>query len=396
MYRITNGKIVTPFELLLDHDLIIREDRIAALISHQDNDPAWESCKIIDAQSGYIVPGFIDIHADYIEHIAAPRPTSMMDFSLSLHEAERELITHGITTMFHSLSLFKAKVFDTKPIRNPENVRKLIELINETHEKKHLVRHRFHARYELDNIDLVEELKEYIRDNKIHMLSFMDHTPGQGQYRDLEMFRKTIKGYRTLSDQEVDSMVTTLQTSEKLTLETLEELTALAHSKGIPVASHDDDSIDKIDLIQSFGTNISEFPITLEVAEYARERGLYTIAGAPNILLGGSHSGNLSAAEAIHSRAVNILCSDYYPAALLHAVFHMHDHYSLPLPEMVNLVTLNPARAVNMDRDYGSLEAGKKADLLIVERLDDHFPAVTTALVDGCIVLTTHYRKDEI
>lgn len=391
MQRIVNVKIVTPEGILQNNDCLIRDGRIHNLVAESDKIQGnWEE---VDGEGGYLMPGFIDIHADYIEHIAAPRPTSMMDFSLSLHEAERELITHGITTMYHSLSLYKSQMFDTKPIRRPENVQKLVELINQAHSRKHLIRHRFHARYEIDNLDMIDVLREYIMDRKIHMVSFMDHTPGQGQYRDLEMFRKTIKGYRNLSDEQVDVMVLEQQKTEKVAMEKIRELSQLAREKGLAVASHDDDTVDKVDLVQSFGTTISEFPITLEVARYAHKKGMHTVAGAPNVLLGGSHAGNLSAAEAILDGSVDILCSDYYPASMIHAVFKLHEEKGVPLHEAVKLVTLNPAKAVHADDQVGSIEPGKKADLLIVQRLEDHFPAVTTAMVNGISLFQTRYRK---
>lgn len=393
MYRLTHGKIITPKKILIGFDLIIQAGEIINIEPTSPRPKKNDRVKLVDCEGGYVIPGFIDIHADYIEHIAAPRPTSMMDFSLSLHEAERELLTHGITTMFHSLSLYKSQMFDTKPIRQSENVKKLVELIHKSHVSKHLIRHRFHARYEIDNMDMIDQLREYIQDEKIHMVSFMDHTPGQGQYRDLEMFRHTLKGYRDLTDEQVDKAIKQQQAAEKLTLNTMGELVRLARERGLAVASHDDDTREKIDLNETLGTTISEFPITLDVARYARKKGMHTVAGAPNVLLGGSHSGNLSAAEAVLDGSVDILCSDYYPAALLHAVFQLHENHQLSLVDMVKLVTLNPAKAVGMDDKIGSLEVGKRADLLVVEKLDDGFPAVTNAFVDGKPVLTTRYRR---
>jgi len=392
MYRLTNGRIVTPRRILMGYDMMIAHGDIVAILPGEDVE-GKERMETVDCEQGYVIPGLIDIHSDYIEHIAAPRPTSMMDFSLALHEAERELLTHGITTMFHSLSLYKSQMFDTKPIRQPDNVDRLVNMIHKSHISKHLIRHRFHARYEIDNLSMVEQLREYILDGKIHLLSFMDHTPGQGQYRDLEIFRHTLKGYRKMTDDQVTVAIKEQQEAEKITLDTIGELTRMALDRGLAVASHDDDTVGKIDLTASFGTTISEFPITLDVARYARDRGMYAVAGAPNVLLGGSHSGNLSAAEAVLDGAVNILCSDYYPAALLHSVFQLHEKYGLPLVDMGNLVTLNPARAVRMDGQIGSLEEGKKADVLVVKQLEDRFPAVTTAFVDGKPVLSTRYRR---
>ena len=134
-------------------------------------------------------------------------------------------------------------------------------------------------------------------------------------------------------------------------------------ANNIAVASHDDDEVEKLSLVKSYGTTISEFPTTLEVARKAKEMGLWTIAGAPNVLLGGSHSGNLSAAEAIQEQTIDILCSDYYPAALLHSIFKLSEEYGQDLHEMFQLVTLNPAKAVQMDDEIGSIKEGKKATL---------------------------------
>ena len=391
MYVITNARIVTPDAVLDNHELVVDADRIVQIRparAHTTNEAG-----VIDADGGYLMPGFIDIHADYIEHMAAPRPTSVMDFRLSLHESERELITHGISTMFHSLAIYDFTEFMPSPIRSPENTRRLISLIDATHEASHLIRHRFHARFEVDNLKRVDELRGYIDEGKVHLISFMDHTPGQGQYRDLEMYRKTLQAYRKISDEEVVKVIEKSRSREKLTIDAVKELTAYARAHGIAVASHDDDSLEKLDLVEEIGTTISEFPITLDVAREARARGLHTVAGAPNILLGGSHSGNLSAEEAVCDGSVDVLCSDYYPPALLHAVFRLYRTSGVPMVDAVRLVTANPARAVLMDHEIGTLAEGMKADMIVVNELDDGFPVVTTALVDGTVVFTSRYRR---
>jgi alpha-D-ribose 1-methylphosphonate 5-triphosphate diphosphatase len=207
------------------------------------------------------------------------------------------------------------------------------------------------------------------------------------------VYRHALKGYNdTLSDGDIDGMIVTQQTREKLTLQKMAEMSALASEHGIAIASHDDDTVEKLQLVHGYGTTISEFPITLDVAEYARELGMYTMAGAPNVLLGGSHSGNLNAAEAIQRGAVDILCSDYYPAGLVHAVFKLHEQYGLDLAHMFRLVTLNPAAAVRIDDEFGAIETGKKADVLIIEKLESGFPVITSVLVDGKLIQKTNYR----
>lgn len=391
MYLITNGQIVMEHEILTGYELLVENDKITRL-EKQGLIKTGEGTTIIDAKNGYVTPGFVDIHSDFIENMVAPRPNVMMDYATSLRETEKILINQGITTMFHSLSMWKSDEFVLKPIRAAENVRKFAELVDKSHTSKHLIRHRFHARLEIDNIEEVDNLIRYIEEDKVHLISFMDHTPGQGQYRDLEVYRKTLKGYRGITDDEVELLIQHGISKEKLTVETLSRVAALAAERNIAIASHDDDNIEKLEFVKSYSTSISEFPITMEVAEKAREMGMYTIAGAPNILLGGSHSGNLNAAEAIQKGVIDVLCSDYYPAAILHGVFQMHHKYGQKLCKMIALATINPARAVKMDGILGSIEEGKKADLLIVEKIEEDFPVITSVFVDGNLISRMDYR----
>ena len=391
MYIIHNGKIITEEAILEGHAVVVEGEIIQAIIP-QEVVFTYTDAQVIDARGGYISPGFIDIHSDYIETIASPRPTSMMDFNISLREAEKILISHGITTMFHSLSFYRDDIFTHKPMRNPNNIQRMVDAIDATHNELHLIRHRMHARFEIDNVDEIDTLVKNIEDGKVHLLSFMDHTPGQGQYRNLEVYRETLKGYRDISDDDVNVLIAERQSTEFLTIEKIKEVTDIAISRGIAVASHDDDELQKLELVKSFGTTISEFPITLEVAKKAKEIGLHTIAGAPNVLLGGSHSGNLSAVEAIANDCVDILCSDYYPAALLHAIFDLHEKHGNDLHKMFMMVSLNPAKAVKMDDELGSIKAGKKADILVIERMEDGYPMLTTTMVNGALITTTHYR----
>ncbi|WP_342599789.1 phosphonate metabolism protein PhnM [Psychrobacillus sp. FSL H8-0483] len=391
MYIIHNGKIITE-EAIIEGFAVVVADEIIQAIIPQEEVATYSKAHLIDARGGYISPGFIDIHSDYIETIASPRPTSMMDFNISLREAEKILISHGITTMFHSLSFYREDVFTHKPMRNPNNIQRMVDAIDATHNELHLIRHRLHARFEIDNVDEIDTLVRNMEDGKVHLLSFMDHTPGQGQYRNLEVYRETLKGYRDISDDDVNVLIAERQSTEFLTIEKIKEVADIALSRGIAVASHDDDDIKKLELVKSFGTTISEFPITLEVAKRAKEIGLHTIAGAPNVLLGGSHSGNLSAAEAIAHDCVDILCSDYYPAALLHAIFDLHEKHGNDLHKMFMMVTLNPAKAVRMDDELGSIKVGKKADLLVIERMEDGYPMLTGTMVNGVLITTTNYR----
>jgi alpha-D-ribose 1-methylphosphonate 5-triphosphate diphosphatase len=390
MVLIKNGLIVTEHEILNGYNLILRDDRIAEIAVSSN---ASEGLEVIDAHGGYICPGFIDIHSDYIEHMATPRPMCLMDFDLSIHEIEKELASHGITTIFHSLSLYNNWDFAHNPIRDPHNVRRFAEIIANTRDRSHLIRHRFHARLEIDSIEEVDRLMKLIDDEKVHLISFMDHTPGQGQYNDLSVYRKTIKSYNNqLGDHDIDHMLEKHRQKKVLSIQEMKDLAEYASKHHITVASHDDDTIEKLNQNHYIGIKISEFPTTLSIALQAKQLGFSTLGGAPNILLGGSHSGNLSASEAIQHNALDILCSDYYPPSLLHAIFKMNQNSPNLLNKMFNMLTINPAKAVQMDKEIGSIEVGKKADLLIIEKIKTDFPVITKVFVDGCLIQQMNYR----
>jgi len=387
---IKNGLIVQPDRILADKVLLIEGDRIHAIA---DSVPENVD-KVINAYGRYITPGFFDVHSDKIEQFILPRPTAQFDFELALKECERELLHLGITTIYHSLSLFKDELFGKCPLRTRENVEKMALLIQDLHNRNHLIHHRLHLRIEIDNLDAYDITRSMIEKQLVHEISFMDHSPGQGQYRDLTIYQETISKYqgREITEGGFEAVLEMHRNKETLSFRQLKELCMLAHEKGITVASHDDDTPEKLRVNQAIGVDISEFPIKIETAKQANQMGFFTVVGAPNILLGGSHSGNMSAAEAIQAGCADILCSDYYPPAILHSVFTMHRDYGVPLPQMVNKATLNPARAMRLDKDYGSVEPGKKADLLIIDLLDG-YPVITHVLVDGRTTSRVEYRR---
>lgn len=392
MIIITNGKIVTEDEIIVKHSLVIENDIIEAIVPNAEIDRYRKnSAEVIDAGGGYVTAGFIDIHSDYIEGIVSPRPMSMMDISIGIRESERILSSHGITTMFHSLSIYRQDMFGHKLVRSPENVDKLIRAIKETHNEKHLIRHRLHARFELDSVEQFPMIENHIEEDRVQLLSFMDHTPGQGQYRDIETYTKTMKGYQNLTDNEIGTIIAEKKEYSHISIDDMKGLAGLASKKGIAVASHDDDTCDKINFNKTINTTISEFPITLEVAKHAYESGMFTLAGAPNIMMGGSHSGNLNAKYAIDEGSISILCSDYYPASMLHSIFNLVQDFNYSLVDAIKLITLNPARAVNMDDEIGSIEAGKKADVNVIQ-MDDDYPMITECIVNGFIVSQYRYR----
>lgn len=388
---LTNAQVVTEAEVLSNHCVIIENDRITAIL------PAGELAatdeKITDVHGAYILPGLIDIHSDMIEALIQPRSTAMMDYELGLREAERQLAACGITTIFHSVSMYREGTWDVKEIRKAENVKKLAACINSIQHGQHMINHRFHLRYEIDNLASYDDILEMMSEGLVHLISFMDHSPSQGQYRNLAIYRRHLPSEgKNITDAEFDTLVASEKAKCKVSLEQLAKLSKAAHDAGIAIASHDDDTIEKLEFNRSLGIKISEFPITLEVAQHAHKNGLLTVLGSPNILLGKSHSGNLSAADAVGAGCADILCSDYYPQALISAVFHLSEKLCMPLCDTCRLASLNPAKAVGISEQYGSIAVGKKADLLVVD-YSSAKPFIRQTYIDGCCVINAAYAN---
>jgi alpha-D-ribose 1-methylphosphonate 5-triphosphate diphosphatase len=237
----------------------------------------------------------------------------------------------------------------------------------------------------------VPRLESLLRSGKIHLLSLMDHTPGQGQFREAAAFENYYRLVYGKEKAEVDEIIERKIRSQKKAAARLERMIALCRSLGVPMASHDDDSQDKIRWLSDRAVAISEFPVNMEALRAAGDSGLHVCLGAPNVLRGSSQGGNLSARKAIETGYGDILCSDYAPMTILHAVFTLEALGLRPLHEAVNMVSLQAARAVGIDGDKGSLEVGKAADFVLVER-PDGVPRILKTFVSGQEVFSTCSR----
>lgn len=387
-----NATLVLPQKIINNGFLTVEDNKISAIGSMNELQISLAD-EIHDVHQAYILPGIIDIHSDMIENMIQPRSTALMDMDMAIDEAEKQLVQCGITTMFHSIAMYREGTWDAKPIRTAPFVKKLIALVADKNKREHLLHNRFHLRYELDNLECYELVKELLQKKSVDLVSFMDHRPGQGQYKNLSIYRKHLPGAgKDLTDKEFEEIVYQEQHKPMLALEKIRELAAVARQNNIAVASHDDDSAEKIEENLQLGVTISEFPINMETAKKAKAAGLYPLLGAPNILLGGSHSGNLSAEEAIKEGCGAILCSDYYPQALLRAVFYLADKNILSLPEACALVSMNPAAAVGISSETGSLEQGKAADFLIVKKDRRDAPLLLESWINGVCAVKNTYR----
>ena len=194
---IQNVNVVLPDRVLENGSVRLQDQLIQEVSENPWLAPEDPDGRIVDGQDAYLLPGFIDIHSDNIETVIQPRPQSMIDFELAMREQEKQLVCQGITTMYHSLTIMDTnfggeRVAQKQQLRSPENLTKLIGLIRNFHEGDHLIRHRFHCRYEITNTRGYSMLLGFIRNRDMQLLSFMDHTPGQGQYRNLEFFKNHV------------------------------------------------------------------------------------------------------------------------------------------------------------------------------------------------------------
>jgi alpha-D-ribose 1-methylphosphonate 5-triphosphate diphosphatase len=220
-----------------------------------------------------------------------------------------------------------------------------------------------------------------IANREVRLASLMDHTPGQGQYTTEELFRTYIKRTVHRSDAEIDELLESKKNQIIEIPHRIESITRQAREAGIALATHDDDTAEKVEQWPTLGITIAEFPTTMAAAKRAHELGLAVCMGAPNVLRGKSSGGNLSALEAIQAGICDVLCSDYYPSAMLTAAFKLTSQQLMSLPQAIQMVSLRPAQAVGLGEELGSLEIGKLADLLIV-RLERH-PKVRRVFVSG-------------
>lgn len=329
-----------------------------------------------------IYPGFIDMHGDMIEIELEPRLNVDFPIEVALPHLDARLAAAGVTTAYAAVSFSKGAKDGGR--RSFEHTSRVIRNLHRMRAGCS-VDHRIHARFDITFDNAVGILEDLIRDHQVDLVSLMDHTPGQGQYRDLERHVRHVAAMRGVTETEARQIVTTRiaersRPQEKL-LENLRKVAELCRQNGVALASHDDDTIAKTNMMAELGCVISEFPVTLEAARTAAARGMMNAMGAPNAMRGQSYSGNLSARQAHAEGLLHILAADYHPAAILAAVQVLAATDPKGLPGATALATRNPAKALGLS-DRGALVVGLRADLAIVGQMDNASRVVAT-LVNG-------------
>ena len=332
-----------------------------------------------DASGLFVLPGLVDIHGDAFERQVQPRPGTTFSYDIAFADTDKQLIANGITTACHGLTYSWEG-----GLRGREAALALIHQLQQQKQSMH-ADHRLHLRFENHHTDGCAEALEWIEQGLVDFFAFNEHLPS--------ILKKSsspekLMTYAERARCDVNQFLERLhkaQSRSTRVAQTIQQLAAACRQRGIAMASHDDETIADRERYQELGVHISEFPKTEIALNAARALGNHVIMGAPNVLLGGSHCGGLSATEAVRRGQCDILASDYYYPALLHAPFRLVQEAACDLAHAWNLVSYNPAQVLGCC-DRGQLHTGARADVLLVEQLSNGTPRLIATIAAGKLI----------
>ncbi|MBE9048209.1 alpha-D-ribose 1-methylphosphonate 5-triphosphate diphosphatase [Pleurocapsales cyanobacterium LEGE 10410] len=355
----TNYRLLLPTEEVLG-TLVIRDGIIS------DIQPGVVS----QGQNGtgnYLVPGLIELHTDNLEKCVSPRPGVRWNLDAAAVNHDRDLISSGITTVCDAIAI--GDVTPREDSLRLHHYAPMIEAIAEGQAAgRFSVDHLLHLRCELGYEHLYSTIEPLAHHPLLALISLMDHTPGQRQFVNIDKYKQYYVGKHGVPVEKMEEFIEMrLSNQKRHAKENRQALVAMTQEKGISLASHDDATVEHVQEAIAEGVVLAEFPTTVDAAKEAHSNGLSVLMGAPNIILGGSHSGNVSAMELVELDLVDIISSDYVPRSLLQSAFIISQQTTKPLYEVIKLVTLNSATAINLDSEIGSLAVGKQADFVTVQ-----------------------------
>ncbi|MEX6503111.1 alpha-D-ribose 1-methylphosphonate 5-triphosphate diphosphatase [Pseudomonas zhanjiangensis] len=353
---LSNARVVTAEREFLG-TLVLRDGLIAAVEEGSSQLPQAE-----DLGGDYLLPGLIELHTDNLEKHMSPRPGVDWPSASAVQTHDAQIVAAGITTVFDALA-----IGDINPRgKRMQQLPAMLEAIAAAEAAGHTrAEHRLHLRCELCHPDVLAVYRDLVEHPLVQLVSVMDHSPGQRQFAQEAKYREYYMGKYHLSVVEMDAFIAEqLDNSRQYSDRHRRAIVADCQARGLALASHDDATMAHVEESAGFGMAIAEFPTTLEAARASHERGLKVLMGAPNIVRGGSHSGNIAAAELARHGVLDILSSDYYPASLLQAallVAGQDNDYDLP--RAIATVSRVPARAAGLE-DRGEIRVGLRADLV--------------------------------
>ncbi|HDS2183517.1 TPA: alpha-D-ribose 1-methylphosphonate 5-triphosphate diphosphatase [Klebsiella aerogenes] len=362
---INNVKLVLEDETI-DGSLEVQEGRIYAFAESQSRLPA-----ALDGEGGWLLPGLIELHTDNLDKFFTPRPKVDWPAHSAMSSHDALMVASGITTVLDAVAIGDVRDGGDRL----ENLEKMINAVEET-QKRGLNRaeHRLHLRCELPHHTTLPLFEKLVDREPVTLVSLMDHSPGQRQFANREKYREYYQGKYQLSSEQMQRFE-----EEQMALAAAwsqpnrQAIAAMCRERQIALASHDDATHAHVAESHRLGSVIAEFPTTLAAAQASRQHGMNVLMGAPNIVRGGSHSGNVAAHQLAASGLLDILSSDYYPASLLDAAFRIadSDDNAFTLAQAVRLVSKHPAQALGL-HDRGVIAEGKRADLVLAHRRGEH------------------------
>ena len=320
-----------------------------------------------DCGGDLVMPGLVELHTDNLERHIEPRPKVDWPHAAAIIAHDGELASVGITTVFDALRV--GSVVSKAKGNYGEYARALADEILGLRAAGALrISHFLHLRAEKCSETLVEEMAKFGPADRVGIVSLMDHTPGQRQFRDLTSLKHYVMGKHGYSIDEFEGHVAS-QKELSARMGALHEATAVAEARryGAVLASHDDTTEDDVAQSHAHGAGFAEFPTTEEAARACRAAGIAVMMGAPNLIRGGSHSGNVAAKALAEADLLDIVSSDYVPSALLSAALMLGDIWG-DLSRGVATVTRAPAAAAGL-ADRGHLDVGARADVIRVARI---------------------------
>ncbi|MCL4066367.1 alpha-D-ribose 1-methylphosphonate 5-triphosphate diphosphatase [Pseudomonas sp. GX19020] len=357
---LANARILLADEIVTGN-IVIRD----GLIDDIDTGTAPQAAE--DMQGDLVMPGLVELHTDNLERHLQPRPRVDWPHASAIIAHDAELASVGITTVFDALRV--GSIFSSNNAGYGEYARALAHEIMGLREMGALkISHRLHLRAEVCSETLIEELDKFGTEDRIGIVSLMDHTPGQRQFRDITKLRDYVMGKRGMSETQFAEHIASQQAlSARVSAAHEEAAVKAARRYGAVIASHDDTTEDQVVTSREKGVSFAEFPTTVEAARACRDQGILVMMGAPNLIRGGSHSGNVAAADLAQADLLDILSSDYVPSSLLSASLMLGDLWG-DLPRGIRTVTKAPAEAARLT-DRGDIAIGKRADLIRVHRV---------------------------
>lgn len=387
---VTNAMLILP-DRIIERGTARVDDGVITIVEEGPPSSRTEQASVIDARGAYLMPGVVDLHNDALEFEINPRPRANLPLPFALAALERRLIAAGVTTEFHAIMFMDR---EEKARSVADAVSRAAYIADLPDRESRAVRHEVLHRLDVRSPDLLAPALERLDGMHLRFASLNDHTPGQGQFRDVDLLVSLAEadaermGLSATDKQWYRDQMDRWRSDQDGVPAFYNRIAEETRRNPIVLATHDDDTEAKVDAQAALGATIAEFPVTMQAAQRCRDHGMTIVVGAPNVLRGGSQSGNLSAIDLIAAGLADAICADYHAPCLIPAAFRIAQQGIVDLPAAIRMITETPARAVGLPR-LGAIREGYVADLALVRLDREDLPQIEATVSGGR--LSYHY-----